>query len=70
MQTRANAEPVVYSGKSQGQADKDSQYKIRMVKNRVKVQIRNLMYQGTEGAGRNRKWTKELKSKTRNQMCS
>ena len=33
MQTSANAEIVVYSGKSQGQADRDSRYKIDKQKN-------------------------------------
>ena len=33
MQTRANAEIIVYSGKSRGQADRDSWYKIDKQKN-------------------------------------
>ena len=33
MQTRANAEIVVYSGKSQDQVDRDSRYKIDKQKN-------------------------------------
>ena len=39
MQTRANAEIVVYSGKSQDQAERDSRYKIDKHKNGQKQSL-------------------------------
>ena len=63
MQTRVNAEIVVYS-EIQNTKTTDK----RLVKNRVQVQIRKSDIAMYKGADRNRK-REQRESRTRNQMC-